>query len=94
MWCCLDIVESPSVTPVGDSGDIDVEQRRGGFGAVTPIAALASVANPRCLGTGAGDVIGRADPVDFAGGERAASARSQGFAIELLGDVDISMFRG
>ena len=87
MWRGLNIVEAARGTPLGDGRDIDVEHSRGGFGTVAPVAALTTGTGPWCLWAGAGDMIGIADPVHFACGERAASTGHRAFAIELFGDL-------
>src|SRR3989441_1015011 len=75
-------LQEPRFAPVGDRRDIHVEQFGSGFSRIAPISPLPRWCGFRTLRTSSRDVIGIADPLDFADRQRASHASSLSFLIE------------
>src|SRR5216684_4701271 len=75
-------LQNASLAPIRDSRDIDIEQLRGSACRVAPISPLSSWCSLRTLWTSSRDVIGIADPLDFADRKRASHASLLSFLIE------------
>src|SRR6266851_539187 len=75
-------LQNASLAPIRNSRDIDIEQLRGSACRVAPISPLSSWCSLRTLWTSSRDVIGIADPLDFADRKRASHASLLSFLIE------------
>ena len=80
-------LQNPGVTPIGNRRDVDIEQFRGRQGGIAPVASLSSWAEPRTLRASEGNMVRRANPVDFAGRKAAAQPRTQALLIEQVRDL-------
>src|SRR5712692_8141635 len=69
--------QNPSVTPIGNRRDVDIEQFRCRQCGIAPVASLPGWTEPWTLRASQGNMIGGTNPVDFAGGEAAAQPRMQ-----------------
>src|SRR5258708_17229517 len=86
-------LQEPRFAPVGDRGDIHVEQFGSGFSRIAPISPLPSWCGFRALGAPGRDVIGVANPLDFADRQRASHASSLSFLIEEGSNLRIGVRR-
>src|SRR5713101_4299005 len=79
--------QNPSVTPIGNRRDVDIEQFRCRQCGIAPVASLPGWTEPWTLRASQGNMIGGTNPVDFAGGEAAAQPRMQSLLIEQVRDL-------
>ncbi len=70
-------LQNPGVTPIGNRRDVDIEQFRCRQSGIAPVASLPGWAEPRPLRASEGNMVRRANPVDFAGRKAAAQPRTQ-----------------
>src|SRR5712692_5218299 len=75
-------LQDASLAPVRDGRNIDVEQLGGSTCRVAPISPLSSWCSLRTLRASSRDVIGIANPLDFADRQRASHASLLSFLIE------------
>ena len=87
MRVSADALQNPSVTPIGNRRDVDIEQFCRRQCGVAPIASLPGRTESRTLRTSQGNVVGGTNPVDFAGGEAAAQPRMHPLLIEQVRDL-------
>jgi hypothetical protein len=93
MGVSADALQKPCVTPIGDGRDVDSEQFRGCQCGVAPIASLPGRTEAWPLRANEGNMVGRTNPVDFAGRKAAAQPWTQTLFIELVGDLGSRMGR-
>src|SRR6266704_6604580 len=74
-------LQKSRLAPVGDRGDIHIEQFGGSFGRIAPISPLPSWCRFRTFRASSRDVIGVANPLDFTDCKRASHASSLSFLI-------------
>jgi hypothetical protein len=86
-------LQSPRLAPVRNSRDVDIEQICCGARRVAPISPLSGRCSLRALGASSRDVIGVANPLDFADRKRASHASSLSFLIEQGCNLRIGMCR-
>src|SRR5713226_189877 len=79
--------QNPSVTPIGNRRDVDIEQLRSRQCGIAPVASLPGWTEPWTLWASQGNMVGGTNPVDFAGGEAAAQPRMQPLLIEQVCDL-------
>src|SRR5215470_1454028 len=87
MRVSADALQNPSVTPIGNRRDVDIEQFCRRQCGVASIASLPSRTESRTLRTSQGNVVGGTNPVDFAGGEASAQPRMRPLLIEQVRDL-------
>src|SRR5258708_6108384 len=86
-------VQKSRLAPVGDRGDIHIEQFGGSFGRIAPISPLPSWCGFRTFWASSRDVIGVANPLDFADRKRASHASPLSFLIQEGGNLRIGVRR-
>src|SRR5712691_9404779 len=84
-------LQNPGVTPIGNRRDVDIEQFRCRQGGIAPVASLPGWAEPRTLRASQGNMVRRANPVDFAGRKAAAQPRMQALLIQQFRDLTRGM---
>src|SRR6266571_2498926 len=86
-------LQEPRLAPVGDRGDIHIEQFGGSFGRIAPVSPLPSWCRFRTFRASSRDVIGVANPLDFTDCKRASHASSLSFLIQEGSNLRIGVRR-
>src|SRR6266496_6682423 len=86
-------LQDASLAPIRDGRDVDIEQVCCGASRVAPISPLPRGCGFRTLWTSGGDVIGVANPLNFADRKRASHASSLSLLIEQGSNLRIGMCR-
>src|SRR6266581_5555333 len=86
-------LQDASLAPVRNGRDIDIEQLGGSTCRVAPISPLSGGSSLRTLRASSRDVIGIANPLDFADRKRASHASLLSFLIEQGGNLGIGLRR-
>src|SRR3989440_1937194 len=85
--------QDTSLAPVRNGRDIDIEQLGGSACRVAPVSPLSGGCSLRTLRASSRDVIGIANPLDFADRKRASHASLLSFLIEQGGNLGICLRR-